>query len=220
MIIKTKTPERTKYIMVEDDNEVGELIVSHIAERNMAWILDLFIHKPYRNKGNAGKLLEAAIADYDTISLKPYAYDDSDQDKLVAFYKKYGFKEKGNNLVRESLLTEAPHMHLGVDCPMCNYHIKAYDWHVEDWEPKTGEPSEMRAKMLLKLLRSYVVPVICPHCHGYFNFNRMSGETEIKEEMPELIKKYKGALIKANLVKMKESRTFRDYIDTIEEKKQ
>ncbi len=97
-----------KYYDTYIDGELAFLDVEKTNEKTFS-IVNFIVPHEFRGKGVGSKLLHEAISDADkecailTLIARPYRTDDKKElEKLIAFYKKFGFEEqKDDYMIRK-----------------------------------------------------------------------------------------------------------------------
>jgi GNAT superfamily N-acetyltransferase len=86
-----------EFLATKDSNEAGFLSYEDRSDERLGFIYEIFVLPPFRNRGVGAYLLQQAERyaiqlNCNVARLKPFALDDeTDQNQLIAWYKRMGY---------------------------------------------------------------------------------------------------------------------------------
>lgn len=103
-IIKENLPDRVRFLLKNNGEEVGKLVIQSFAiDQKYYYLTSFWVDSEYRGQGWGKKMIQMALSDprFDKpILVKPEQYgqyDEETQSGLISMYKNFGFDDFYDN---------------------------------------------------------------------------------------------------------------------------
>lgn len=98
-IVKENLPDRIRFLLKNNDKQVGKLTIQSFSmDQEYYYLTAFWIDAEYRGQGWGKKMIEMALSDsrFDKpilVKPKPYSQDEKIETDLISMYKHFGFED-------------------------------------------------------------------------------------------------------------------------------